>query len=89
MEENDVNDFSEIFKALGHPTRLSIVIGLINSNECNVNKMVTNLGISQSTISQHLALLRRAGIVKCEKKGLEVCYRVEDPLIKKIISSIT
>jgi len=82
MREEDVVDYAEIFKALGHPTRLSIVIGLVDKNECNVNKMVTNLGLSQSNISQHLALLRRTGIVKCEKKGQEVCYRVENNNIK-------
>jgi len=80
--------YADIFKALGHPTRLAIVLGLIRNNECNVNKMVSNLNISQSTISQHLALLRRTGVVKCQKKGLEVCYRIEDKIIEKIVEII-
>ena len=84
--DEEIVNYAEIFKALGHPTRLSIVLGLINNNECNVNKMVTNLGLSQSNISQHLALLRRTGIVKCEKKAQEVCYRVEDQKIRDIIN---
>jgi DNA-binding transcriptional ArsR family regulator len=88
FNKENILKYSEIFKALGHPTRLSIVKGLINNNECNVNKMVDNLQISQSTVSQHLALLRRTGVVKCEKKGLEVCYRVEDPVIIKIINCL-
>jgi DNA-binding transcriptional ArsR family regulator len=88
MADDRIIKYADVFKALGHPTRLSIVAGLVSKNECNVNKMVTNLNISQSTISQHLALLRRTGIVKCEKRGLEVCYRVEDEIIRKIIETI-
>jgi DNA-binding transcriptional ArsR family regulator len=88
MANDELLKYSDMFKALGHPTRLSIVAGLISCNECNVNTMVAKLGISQSTISQHLALLRRTGIVKFEKKGLEVCYRIEDSKIKKIIEII-
>ena len=88
MNKEKIEQYAEIFKALGHPTRLSIVLGLIDNVECNVNKIVNNLGISQSTISQHLAILRRTSIVKCTKKGQEVCYKVEDDVIKKIIDII-
>ncbi|HPO49516.1 MAG TPA: metalloregulator ArsR/SmtB family transcription factor [Spirochaetota bacterium] len=88
INEEDITSWADIFKALGHPTRLSIVIGLIEHNECNVNKMVENLGLSQSNISQHLALLRRVGIVKCEKKAQVVCYRVENAAVREIIKKI-
>ena len=79
--------YAEILKAMGHPTRLSILIGL-NEKQCNVNHMVEKLGISQSTVSQHLAILRRSRIVGCTKKGLEVCYRVEDPIVRELINII-
>jgi len=85
----DIKVYSEIFKALGHPTRLAIVKGLIDNKECNVNKIVEKLRVSQSTVSQHLALLRRANIVVCEKRGLEVCYKVENEKIIKIIQIIS
>ncbi len=88
MDKKNLKLYAVILKALGHPTRLAIVYGLMNSNGCNVNKMVENLGVSQSTVSQHLALLRRLNIVQCEKKGLEVCYKVEDEKIKSIVKTI-
>ncbi len=88
MTDEEIVNYAEIFKALGHATRLSIVIGLVNNSECNVNKMVTNLNLSQSNISQHLALLRRTGIVKCEKRGQEVCYKVENEKIREIIKCL-
>ena len=76
---------SELLKAIAHPVRLKIVIGLINDNECNVNVMVKKLGIPQSTVSQHLGILRTRGIIKPRKDGLKTCYCVCDEKIKKIV----
>ncbi|MCF7916654.1 MAG: metalloregulator ArsR/SmtB family transcription factor, partial [Candidatus Omnitrophica bacterium] len=58
----DYQKTSQILKVLGHPVRLRITEGLIK-HECNVGKIVKALGLPQSTISQHLALLRNTGIV--------------------------
>ncbi len=75
---------SDLLKVLGHPIRLRIISGLID-NECNVNKMVKILKIPQSTVSQHLGLLKARGIVEVEKDGVKSCYRVVDNRVKKII----
>ncbi len=71
-------------KALGHPARLAIVRGLLGS-ECNVNKMVNGLGLPQSTVSQHLNVLKAAGVIKGERRGVKVCYRVVDQFVKKVL----
>lgn len=78
------NYMAEKLKAVAHPQRLCIVKGLID-NKCNVTKMQECLGIPQSTVSQHLAKLKAAGIIEGERKGLEICYSVID---KKIINMI-
>ena len=75
---------SEILKAIGHPVRLCIVRGLIN-NQCNVSKIQDCLNLPQSTISQHLAKLKSAGIIEGERKGLEVCYKVVNQQVIKIL----
>ena len=75
---------SEILKALGHPIRLQIVQGLVN-DECNVNKIAETLKTPQSTISQHLSILRTRGIVAPQKKGVVTCYKVTDPRVREII----
>ncbi|MCP4135785.1 MAG: winged helix-turn-helix transcriptional regulator [bacterium] len=76
---------SEILKALGHPVRLQIVEGLINHDECNVNAMVEELELPQSTISQHLNTLKNAGIITPRKDGVKTCYRVIDPRVNEIL----
>ncbi|MCG8498931.1 MAG: metalloregulator ArsR/SmtB family transcription factor [Firmicutes bacterium] len=75
---------SELIKAIAHPVRLCIVKGLIE-NQCNVTHMQQCLNIPQSTVSQHLSKLKAAGIIKGERKGLEICYRVVNQDIIKII----
>lgn len=74
----DMKDYiqkSEILKAISHPVRLCIVKGLME-NQCNVTKMQECLDLPQSTVSQHLAKLKAAGIIQGERNGLEICYRV-------------
>ncbi len=79
---------SELLKALGHPVRLRIVAALAGSKECNVNNMVSRLNIPQSTVSQHLGILKSRGIITFRKKGVETCYFVEDERVKKILEAL-
>lgn len=85
MKNNyDFNEKAEKLKAIAHPHRLCIVRGLIK-NSCNVTKIQECMNLPQSTISQHLAKLRAAGIIEGERNGLEICYKVVDQEIKDIV----
>jgi DNA-binding transcriptional ArsR family regulator len=84
----DIIECSEILKALGHPVRLQIVFGLANGKECNVNTMVGKLDLPQSTVSQHLGILKNRGIITCRKKGVETCYFLVDERVKKILKTL-
>ena len=79
---------AEIFKALSCTTRLKIVVGLIEKNECNVSKMVEGLNIAQPNVSQHLAVLKGVGIIEGFRKGNQICYRVMDEFVVKIIEDM-
>ena len=76
---------AELLKAVAHPVRLCIVNGLIAEPGCNVSKIQSCLDLPQSTISQHLAKLKSAGIVEGRRSGLEVTYYVVNDYAKKII----
>ena len=78
---------SEMLKALAHPARLKMVVGLIK-NECNVAQIQKALGLPQSTISQHLRILKNADIIKGRKEGTKICYRVIDVQVRKIVEII-
>src|SRR5690554_2536581 len=68
---------AEILKILGHPVRLCIVNGLI-TRECNVTGIQDCLKLPQSTVSQHLGILKAHGIIKGRRNGLEITYSVVD-----------
>ncbi len=73
---------AEVSKTLSHPLRIAI-LHLLKSGEKTVNELVETLGASQSNISQHLAIMRQAQIVKTRKDGAKIYYRVSSPKISQ------
>ena len=73
---------SEISKTLANPIRLAILHSL-RDGEKSVNELTEILGISQSNISQHLALMRQKGILKTRKQGTSIFYSVTNPKINQ------
>jgi len=87
MDKNrlkNLEEKAELLKALAHPVRLCIIEGLMQ-NKCNVTKIQTCLGLPQSTVSQHIAILKSKGILKGERNGLEICYEVVNDDVRKIM----
>ena len=78
---------SEVLKALAHPARLQIVAGLLK-DECNVSQIQKSLRLPQSTISQHLRVLKNGGIIRGRREGTKMCYRVVDKRVREIIKVI-
>jgi len=76
-----------MLKVLAHPARLQIVASLLK-NECNVSQIQQSLGLPQSTISQHLRVLKDGGIIKGRREGVKVCYKVINKLVKEIMEII-
>lgn len=73
-----------IFRALGHPTRLGILRRTLEGPLC-VGELQDELGCSQPSISQHLAVLRNRGVVVPERAGKRVCYRLADERIGELL----
>jgi ArsR family transcriptional regulator, arsenate/arsenite/antimonite-responsive transcriptional repressor len=69
-------DMNEVFKALGDPTRLEIISLLSESNKLCVNVIAERMGMSQPAASQHLKILKNAGILEAQKIGLYVHYSI-------------
>ena len=71
---------AKVIKALAHPTRLFMVDELSRGERC-VCELTEMVGADVSTVSKHLAVLRRAGIVRDDKRGSQVFYRLRVPCI--------
>jgi ArsR family transcriptional regulator len=71
---------ARVLKALAHPTRLLLVEELARKTKC-VCELRDAAGLDISTVSKHLSLLRNAGIVEDEKRGLKVFYSLKTPCV--------
>jgi len=69
---------AEILRTLASPRRLEILHRL-SEGPCEVGRLAEELGATQPNISQHLSVLRTAGLVDAERDGREVRYRLSDP----------
>jgi DNA-binding transcriptional ArsR family regulator len=75
---------ADIFQALAHPTRIAI-LELLGAGELSSSALIEKLGIEQSNLSQHLAVLRTKQLVTNRKAGNQVFYSVRDPLINEVL----
>ncbi|MCR4435801.1 MAG: metalloregulator ArsR/SmtB family transcription factor [Clostridiales bacterium] len=78
---------TNIFKALAHPTRIQIMKLLKNGPLC-VCDIIDNLQSEQSNTSQHLNVLKSAGLVESRKEGLSVIYNVRSKEIYDVIDKV-
>lgn len=78
---------AEIFKALGHEDRVRIVDDLAHGERC-VCELVESVGSSWSTVSRHLSVLKDAGVVTDEKRGLQVFYKIALPCVPSFMDCL-
>ncbi|MBI9083128.1 MAG: winged helix-turn-helix transcriptional regulator [Desulfobacterales bacterium] len=79
----DTDTFAALCKALGHPARIRIVEHLKAENRCICGQIVDILPLAQSTVSQHLKILKDAGLVRGEVEGPRTCYCLDLDLLKR------
>ncbi|MGB7791979.1 MAG: metalloregulator ArsR/SmtB family transcription factor [Terrimicrobiaceae bacterium] len=66
---------AQVVKALAHPSRIVIAEALIDGEQC-VCELTALVGADMSTVSKHLSIMKAAGLVEVEKRGLNVFYRL-------------
>ena len=76
------NELANMAKAIAHPARIAILQTLLKTDSCICGTLVSELGLAQPTISQHLKELKLAGIIQGTVEGTSVCYCIE-PLVWK------
>ena len=84
LQQFDYDESALVLKALAHPTRLRIVNLIRGQKPCG-RRIEEALGLAQPNVSQHLSLLRNVGIVEAERDGNQVCYRIKNPIVLKLL----
>lgn len=77
---------ASLFRVLGHPARVRI-LELLREGECSVGELQAELDLDSSGTSQHLAALRRIGLVSARREGTSVFYSVEDERVFDLLAA--
>ncbi|HEX7838905.1 MAG TPA: metalloregulator ArsR/SmtB family transcription factor [Kofleriaceae bacterium] len=77
-------DLAGLAKALGHPARVKILRILARKNACICGDIVDELPLAQSTVSQHLKMLKEAGLIRGDVDGPRVCYCIEPRALRRL-----
>ncbi|WP_055447019.1 ArsR/SmtB family transcription factor [Lacinutrix mariniflava] len=72
-QQNQIANFT---KMIGHPARVSIIQYISQNKDCNCNSLVKAIGLAQPTISQHLAEIRKTGLLNQSVKGKNLFYSI-------------
>jgi ArsR family transcriptional regulator len=83
-----IDELAAMMKACGHPLRLKILCAIQLGEETCVSELWNCLEQSQPVVSQHLAVLKRRGIVSSEVKGNKRVYKVCDPFIRSLVATM-
>lgn len=75
-------------KALANPARVQILRILCRNQTCLCGEIVEGLTLAQSTVSQHLKVLREAGLIKAESDGTRSCYCLDREQIKRVRAEV-
>jgi ArsR family transcriptional regulator len=78
---------ASIVKAMAHPSRLLIMEALMQGEHC-VNDLTEMAGCDVTTLSKHLAIMKKAGLLVCEKRGLQVFYQIACPCFTEFFRCI-
>ncbi len=80
----DQNEVAELAKALGHPARIAILQLLSDQNQCINGTLVSEIGLAQATISQHLKALKEVGLIQGTIEGVAVSYCINRAKIESL-----
>ena len=78
---------AKIIKAMAHPTRLFVIDELSREEKC-VCELTAMVGADISTVSKHLAILKGAGLVVDEKRGVQVFYKLRVPCVLDFLNCV-
>lgn len=83
--EEEIQDASDLLKAVGEPTRMRILCVLLPGKELSVGEIQHALDMSQSAVSHQLRVLRDANLVKHRRSGKMVYYSLADDHVRKLL----
>lgn len=78
------DELAALAKAIAHPARVQIIRILVRETACVCGDIVDELPLAQSTVSQHLKVLKEAGLIRGEVDGPRICYCIEPRALRRL-----
>ncbi|MBS2098248.1 ArsR/SmtB family transcription factor [Carboxylicivirga linearis] len=82
--DSDLQELAQLFKALGHPARLQILKFLASKNACFTGDISDEVPLGRTTVNQHLAELRKAGLIQGTVQGVKTNYCINPSVVKHL-----
>jgi len=89
IDHTDTDELAGLCKALGHPARIKILRHLLAENRCICGRIVEVLPLAQSTVSQHLKILKESGLIQGEVEGPRTCYCVDRKKLDRLVEKMS
>ncbi len=83
-QDASAEQLAKLTWAIAHPARVRIVQLLLSRTSCVCGEIVDQMPLAQSTVSQHLKILKESGLVKGEIDGPRICYCINQKMLKQL-----
>ena len=85
MRRKQIEKMADFFKILSTPSRIQLLLILLEK-ESDVTELAEEMGVTQSSVSHQLNILRNNSIVTCRREGKQIFYILSDPDMRKLLS---
>ncbi len=89
MYTQECLDLAEMAKVIGHPARINILTYILQQGSCISGSIVEEVGLAQPTVSQHLKVLKDAGLIRGSVLSPTICYCIDPDIWKIYRDSLT
>jgi DNA-binding transcriptional ArsR family regulator len=86
--ERQAEQVAGVMKSLSNPRRLLLLCKLVEAGRMSVGELARSIGLSQSALSQHLALMRDDGLVAFDREGQTLFYRIADQRVEALLATL-
>lgn len=86
--ERKAEKVASVMKSLSNPRRLLLLCKLVEAGRMSVGELARAVGLSQSALSQHLALMRDDELVAFDREGQTLFYRIADPRVEALLITL-
>lgn len=84
-EDAELERMTQLFKALGDPSRVRILFQIFTSEAC-INEIAGKLNMTEAAVSHHMRILKMNGLVRWHRRGKNILYELDDDHVRSIVS---